>query len=98
MVNGEWGEPFVYSPFTIYHSRTGHDLARADVVPGLDGGQRAVVCHVAPERRDGDVAVLYGLVVCAVGRVPGEVLLADPVVGLAARVYVLADDGASVLQ
>src|SRR5437763_3255419 len=57
-----------------------------------------MVRHVALERGDGDVAFLYGLIISAFGRVPCKIFFADPVVRLAARVYVLADDGARVLQ
>src|SRR5438270_11320839 len=85
-----------YSPFTIHHSRV--HFAGTDVVPGFDGGQRTVIRHVAFERRDGDVTMLDGVIVSAFGGVPGKVFFADPVIRLAARVNVFADDGARIFE
>src|ERR1044071_6596711 len=73
-------------------------LGGAHAVPEVQRVERAVVRHVAAQGGDGDVARLDGRVVRAVLRRRGEVLLAYPVVSLAARVYVLGDDGARVLD
>src|ERR1044071_340146 len=89
-----------YHPSLItYHlSRILQDFARGDVIPGFDCRQRTVIRHVAFERSDGNEALLYGLIIRAIGGGRSKILLADPVVRFAARVSVLADDGARVLQ
>src|SRR5689334_16731846 len=73
-------------------------LARAHSVPLVYGVERAVVRHVAAQRSDGDAARLDGRVVRPVLARRAEVLFADPVVSLAARVYVLRDNRARVLD
>src|ERR1043165_2679469 len=73
------------------------DLLAAGVVPGRERVERVVVRHVAAQGRHRDAAGLDRRVVRPVLARRGEVFLADPVVGFAAWVYVLGDDGGRVL-
>src|SRR5215212_4341819 len=74
------------------------ELFGAQAVPSVERVERVVVRHVAAQGRDRDAARLDGRVVRPVLAARAVILLADPVVSLAARVYVLGDDGASLLD
>src|SRR5918911_1555851 len=76
---------------------TGYFLS-SDVVPRVNRCERTMIRHVAFERCDGDTSLFDGLVICAVVGAFAEILFADPEIGFAARVYVLADDRARLLD
>ncbi len=57
-------------------------------------GERAVIRHVAPHRRDGNKPLLDSVVIGAILTLRAVHLFADPVVSLAARVSVFGDNRA----
>src|ERR1044071_7188686 len=74
------------------------EFRSAQVIPGTDGRQRAVIGHVALQRSDGNVTLLDGSIIGAVLGVRSEVLFTDPEVRLAARIDMFGNHGASILN
>src|SRR2546423_8876777 len=78
---------FIHLPLSL----TVQHFACAYVVPSIQRGERLVIRHVAAQRCDGDIALLYGAVIRAVLRARIEILFADPEIWFAARVYMLCN-------
>src|SRR5260370_388788 len=66
-------------------------LGQVQITPGCDFRQRAVISHVALERRNRNVTIFNRTIVSAIFRVGTKVLFADPKVRLPAGIDVFGN-------